>query len=413
MSFWRGEVDGEVTDHLTHAISTNDKESLRQFFAVNSLPAPLLRWRPTASDIVNSELKFLHSYWQSLRSGNLLPNQRQVDPKAFESVVDYTYLLDVCDEGRDFKYRYYGTKVISGTEETNLGRKVSELPVGRSFLPFYKATYLALIDKRSPLITSHQPLSKYRVKQWLRIFLPLVNDTGKVSQVLVGAVPSGTKPKIDNDNFLQINPEDFQRHLKSEVSSNRFRTTMNSHGVRHKGDTLIFLPRSRKDVGFNQRLNVKTGINFVFLHKSITEVRQEIEQLSDADWHRLGRIANIYAARSGGLVDSDELLQEALRRVYEDKRQCPIELSSVQFISGILKSISYEWRMKRQEHPAPISIHVRGDGEFVDALSVPDTSLRPDEAVDIEEQLTNLFDLFKDRPEAQAVLRGQLEGLRV
>lgn len=74
-------------------------------------------------------------------------------------------------------------------------------------------------------------------------------------------------------------------------------------------------------------------------HLSVQEFEAGFVALSPADRIRLRKLA-LHFARCGG--DADDLLQEALTRALEGRRRCPRRVSIVQFIGGIVSSLSSE-----------------------------------------------------------------------
>ena len=94
-------------------------------------------------------------------------------------------------------------------------------------------------------------------------------------------------------------------------------------------------------------------------HLSVAEFEAAFVALSHADRVRLRRIALHFENRGGG--EAEELLQEALARALEGRRRCPKKVTVVQFIGGIVSSLSSEASETRKKGLGPVPV---GDGAF-------------------------------------------------
>lgn len=92
-------------------------------------------------------------------------------------------------------------------------------------------------------------------------------------------------------------------------------------------------------------------------HLSVAEFEAGFVALSKADMIRLQWIARQFENRGGG--EANELLQEALARVLEGRRHCPRKVGIVQFIGGIVSSLSSEASETRKKGLGPVPV---GDG---------------------------------------------------
>lgn len=98
-------------------------------------------------------------------------------------------------------------------------------------------------------------------------------------------------------------------------------------------------------------------------HLSVTEFEAAFVALPQVDRIRLRRIALHFENRGGG--EAEELLQEALARALEGRRRCPRKVTIVQFIGGIVSSLSSEASETRKKGWGPIPV---GDG-VIDAAA--------------------------------------------
>lgn len=95
------------------------------------------------------------------------------------------------------------------------------------------------------------------------------------------------------------------------------------------------------------------------------EVLAAINELSDRDWLRMKKYAE-YKAYPGLLSGADDLMQEALTRVLEERRSWKKNrVDFVRFLCGVIRSISDEEYKKlidardgRKDLPEPIEVSV-------------------------------------------------------
>lgn len=401
-----------LVDELAEKLALNDQHTIRTFFGRNGLPPPQLLWRPTGADIALSELRDLFDYWGALRRGDLLPDQGQIDPLPLKKVFDNLILLDVCGDGEDFSYVYYGDKVSQGTRDTGIGRKVSEVPVGSSFLPFYIATYRSLLRLREPLLTIHQPLPKYGVKRWIRLFLPLSDGTGRVTRFLVGAVPLGSRGAIGNDNFPSIASKSLDSEFHTSQSTNCFISAIGKVARLGPKKTRILFPVEQEQGSRTPERIVLKSTFLAYPRKSPQNVRNEIVAISSADWRKVSNYAKYMTRLNRQRSDDPEdLTQEAIRRIFEGSRKCPIHVDILDFLKGIVRSIAGQkaWTQRKLNLPLRLEKSINELDEEV--LQLADASPNQEEILSSGQTVEILLSLFEDRPDAQAVIIGHFDGL--
>src|SRR6266436_965322 len=76
------------------------------------------------------------------------------------------------------------------------------------------------------------------------------------------------------------------------------------------------------------------------LSLSEVEVRSEINSLTAGEQTKLIKIAGYYAKGRIGFEEPDDLVQEAICRVLEEKRVWPRGLEKLRFLAGVIKSIA-------------------------------------------------------------------------
>lgn len=138
------------------------------------------------------------------------------------------------------------------------------------------------------------------------------------------------------------------------------------------------------------------------------EVRQQLEQLTAADFQRLRQISG-YIARLA--QDADDLRHEAYLRALDGTRRCARDQDFVRFLAGAMQSIQHAKRKaaaRRRSHQDAL--------EREPTAAMASGSEEPLEAMLKEEDefcfVMGKLKMFGDDPVALAVLEGILEGFQ-
>jgi len=162
---------------------------LTAYFARHDAPPPRVRWNPTEQDLPAGPLRFLLAYWQGHMVGDQLPRTAVVEPFALKPALGYVMLLDVLDEGWDYRYRVYGSAIAERLGRDYTGRRTSDIARLSFTGAFYIAAYRAVIARRAPLFTVSPSPRYVAAVDWSRVTLPLVDGEGAITRLLVGNVP--------------------------------------------------------------------------------------------------------------------------------------------------------------------------------------------------------------------------------
>ena len=146
-------------------------------------------------------------------------------------------------------------------------------------------------------------------------------------------------------------------------------------------------------------------------HRTPDEIARAIQELSDADWTRLGKVGALYARN--GLIEADYLLQEAFRRALDGRRSCPAHVGPVKFLAEAMRSIADGESEKSEGKPRLVPIANHGGDET--AVDPPDPGLDPEQragsAEEVAAMVACLLSLFEDDEIAQVILEGMMEGI--
>ncbi len=181
-------MDRHLIEEMTASALLGDEAAIARRFAENGLDPPLLRWQPAQRDLAIRELVFLREFWDSVRGpAQELPHPERIDPFALKPALGYIMLLEVLDDGWDYQYRLYGSKIAEFAKRDYTGLRTSELLVPWISM-FYIAMYRAVLRRRDCLYTENAPPPDVATTRWHRLILPFGED-GRITRLLVGNVP--------------------------------------------------------------------------------------------------------------------------------------------------------------------------------------------------------------------------------
>src|SRR6185312_7708747 len=137
-----------------------------------------------------AQLRFLVRYWSDLAGARAMPRAQEIDALEMRPALGYINLLDVIENGEDFRYRVFGSIIAAVAGYDMTGRTVSALKVAPYMAEFALATCRAVVLRGQPLLTEHRPPpSAVPTVAWHGLILPLAGDEGAVTRLLIGSVP--------------------------------------------------------------------------------------------------------------------------------------------------------------------------------------------------------------------------------
>ena len=171
-----------------------DFGQINAVFEANGTLAPRVLWRPTSSEIQPPQLRFLFDYWTKLKGGARLPASRSVDRRALAPISGYDALLDVVDNGRDFRVRSGSAALVALAGYDLTGKLVSGYAVGSSVVYLIEgaiAINRAAYRRGEPVYIDNAPAGAVIPHGRRCLLLPLADDAGTVVGFLSGTVPIG------------------------------------------------------------------------------------------------------------------------------------------------------------------------------------------------------------------------------
>jgi hypothetical protein len=183
-------VDWRRIEDWTAEIVAGPLRSLRQTFGAGGT-GPTILWCPPLARLAAPQLRFLMEYWGDLAGARPMPQTRQIDAVEMRPALGHVNLLDVIEQGRDFRYRVFGSAIAAVAGFDMTGRHASALRARSEVVEFALAIYRAVVERREPLLTEHGPPSTVSSVAWHSLILPLADAGGAVARLLAGAVPVG------------------------------------------------------------------------------------------------------------------------------------------------------------------------------------------------------------------------------
>lgn len=187
-------LDWERIEAWAQQFARGDLGQINAVFEANRALAPRVLWQPRRSQIQTSQLRFLLDYWTKLKGDAPLPARRGVDPRALAPISGYESLLDVVDDGRDFRYQRCSAVIVALTGYDLTGRLVSEYAVGSSLVYMVEsalAIHRAAYRRAEPVYVERAPTGTVMPHGWHSLLLPLADEAGAVGGFLHGAVAIG------------------------------------------------------------------------------------------------------------------------------------------------------------------------------------------------------------------------------
>ena len=163
-----------------------------RLFEAAGFPQPVVCWNPDQATLPAPQLTAIGTFWSDLVAREGQPDPAHIDPAAFVPALGYLMLLEPLDDGRDFRYRLYGTQIARWSGLDLTGQRVSEITgagVRTHVQAFFMAGYQAVVARRQPLYSAHVPPAERTTATWHRLILRFWDMATAVSRLLVGNVP--------------------------------------------------------------------------------------------------------------------------------------------------------------------------------------------------------------------------------
>ncbi len=178
-------VEWTMADAWQAGILRDDLSAVRAAFAKAGGKGPDVIWRPEPAQIRADENRFLLSFWHESRGEESLPPVSALDPLRIQPALGRVSVVEPVENGRDFRYRLFGTimAAVSGFDHT--GKLLSDHPSSTHVVTFTLAVYRAALIRQAPVLSSYAPVARYAAA-WERLMLPFAASDGSVTRILTG-----------------------------------------------------------------------------------------------------------------------------------------------------------------------------------------------------------------------------------
>lgn len=137
-----------------------------------------------------SAISELRGYWESLRSGRMVPLRSEIDPREISSALEFGFVLEHLQPGA-VRFRLAGAHLSD-----LMGMEVNGMPMRSFIAPASRARFSTLLERvfTQPEIHEYVLVSDDRNTAPLRarlLILPLKSDGGKVDRAIGCLVTEG------------------------------------------------------------------------------------------------------------------------------------------------------------------------------------------------------------------------------
>lgn len=181
--------------HFTGPLSVDGLQAAMpppQAFAVNGLVYGFLNERQTGEHHFQLPVhRRLWAYWCSQRPEADVPLSGKIDALAFFPALGNVLLLEPNEDGNDFRFRVYGSRVAGASKMDLTGKWISEVDtMPKATARLFRMQYMALLQVRCPMYSEHDaPFEISAITRWCRLILPFRHEDGFIDRILVGNVP--------------------------------------------------------------------------------------------------------------------------------------------------------------------------------------------------------------------------------
>jgi hypothetical protein len=100
----------------------------------------------------DQSIRALLAYWMAKRGDRTVPLRQDIDPIALKDHLPSLFMLDVLDEGRDFRYRLVGTMIAAMSGRDVTGAKL------RTLYEAYPDALAEIARLFGPVISERRPV---------------------------------------------------------------------------------------------------------------------------------------------------------------------------------------------------------------------------------------------------------------
>jgi hypothetical protein len=143
---------------------------------------------PESRSCVESPLLVaLYDAWQEMRGSRPFPSRRDIDPIRLKFILGRLILVDVIDDGADFRVRLHGSDLANRVGFDMTGQLLSAHPQS-DYRKAVAERFQNVIADRLPHHYRHDRVLGGRRHRYDALVLPLSEDGDNINMLLVGQV---------------------------------------------------------------------------------------------------------------------------------------------------------------------------------------------------------------------------------
>jgi len=152
---------------------------------VENLTLPDIKGFKPASELVSPSLLAGWHRWAEMAGDRLAPSRKEIVPAHFKQVLDSIFLMEVVDDGEDFRFALGGQTLVRFMNGRHHGKLLSSLPP----TPYYKGMHsifarcvkTATPIAQGPFRIVRDQFNSHRMEV---LVMPLSEDGASVSDLL-------------------------------------------------------------------------------------------------------------------------------------------------------------------------------------------------------------------------------------
>jgi hypothetical protein len=138
----------------------------------------------SADAVESGLLAAVHDAWKKLSAGRLAPKREEITPALIRTALPSIWMIDVIDDGADFRFRIAGDRVVQFLGRRYAGLLLSDFQ-GEPFFQRMRAILVESVKRRRPLAAGPMR-SNLAGKEFLEmevVVLPLSEDNQRVTAI--------------------------------------------------------------------------------------------------------------------------------------------------------------------------------------------------------------------------------------
>ena len=174
---------GNVIDLIADSLTPGRPDLVRQLFNAAGARTPEVIRSPNEAELRSPPLRQFADICRHYTTPDGKIPTTAVRLEDFGGLTEWLMMVDPVDDGRDFRYTFYGAAISEHYVQDMTGRLTSAFDghIGTYFAGLYKAAH----QRREIVYSEHEPPINVFVRVWQRLIVPLTDSNGKVARFLV------------------------------------------------------------------------------------------------------------------------------------------------------------------------------------------------------------------------------------